>query len=303
MMLAAGCGTTAGRLRFVSSFATQASWSLVVDDRARGAELLIDGRLRDDACDRVRSTIRCELRGLWPGGHTLEVRLPGAVMKRTVLIGHPWPADAARLVFVRATNKDEARQAAEAGADVVIADGDVEDVVAAAHQGGARVAIVADVASVERMSADVVIDAAGGALPADVVARFPEARALPSPARATSLPDAAAAIAEGRAVEVQANAFALLRARRRHAALRSGAAKALAGDGGRRAWELRAASDSVIVAVNDSDGAWAIATSFHPPLDLLGGSASDDKVIVRAHDVGVIIAGHAQSSTPDVTKF
>ena len=35
--------------------------------------------------------IRCELRGLWPGGHTLEVRLPNAVLKRSVLIGKPWP--------------------------------------------------------------------------------------------------------------------------------------------------------------------------------------------------------------------
>jgi hypothetical protein len=293
MMLVSGCGTTAGRLRLISSQATQASWSLVVDDRARGAELLIDGRLRDDACERVRSTIRCELRGLWPGGHTLEMHLPGAVLKRTVLIGKPWPE---RLVFARAASRDEARAAAEAGADVIIAEGDVDDAITGAHQAGARAAVAKDVTLIERGGADAVLDAD---LPADVAQRFPEARRLAAPPRAASLAEAAAAIAQGQPIEVAPNAFALLRARKKHAALQRGDVKTLVSEAGHRAWELHATSDSVIVAINDSDGEWTLKTDFRAPIDLLGGHANEDQITVRARDVGVII----RSPLPDVTRY
>jgi hypothetical protein len=280
-------------LRLISSRATQASWSLVVDDRARGAELLIDGRLRDDACDRVRSTIRCELRGLWPGGHTLEVRLPGAVMKRTVLIGKPWPE---RLVFARAATRDEALAAAQAGADVVIAEGEIDDAITGAHQAGARAAVAGDVTLIERGGADAILD---GTLPADVAERFPEARALAAPPKAPSLAEAAAAIAQGQPVEVAPNAFPLLRARKKHAALQRGQLKTLVSEAGHRAWELRAPSDSVIVAINDSDGEWTLATDFRAPIDLLGGHADAEKITVRARDVGVII----RSPVADSTKY
>jgi hypothetical protein len=293
LLLLSGCGGTAGRLRLVSSVATQASWSFVVDDRARGAALYIDGRLRDDACDRVRSTIRCELRGLWPGGHTLEVRLPAAVMKRTVLIGHPWPE---RLVFARAASKEEARNAAEAGADVIIAEGDVEDAAAAAHQAGARVAVAGDPNAIERLGADAVFDAE---LPADVRTRFPEARVFPAPPRVSTLADAAAAIAEGRPVEVEPNAFPLLRARKKHAALQRGQSNSIASEPGHRAWELHASGDTVIVALNGSDAEWTLATDFRAPIDLLGGHAQDQSITIRPHDVGVII----RSPMPDVTKY
>jgi hypothetical protein len=288
-----GCGSTAGRLRLVSSQATQASWSLVVDDRARGAELLIDGRLRDDACDRVRNTIRCELRGLWPGGHTLEVRLPAAVLKRTVLVGKPWPE---RPVFARAASREEARAAAEAGADVIIAEGEIDDAIAAAHHAGARAAVAQDATLIERAGADAILD---GTLPPELLARFPEARALPMPEKAPSLAAAAAAIAEGRSVEVAPNAFAILRARKKHAALQHGQAQTLVSEPGHRAWELRAPSDAVIVAINDSDGEWTLTTDFRSPIDLLGGHASDEKITLRARDVGVII----RSPLPDVTKY
>lgn len=293
VMMLAGCGTAAGRLRLLSSVATQASWSFVVDDCARGAELLIDGRLRDDACDRVRQTIRCELRGLWPGGHTIEMRLPGAVLKRSVLIGKAWPDC---LLFVRAASKDEARAAAEAGADVIIAEGDVDDAIAGAHQAGARAAVVGDVSAVERASADAILDAT---LPPELSRRFPGARAFPSPPRASNVAEAAAAIAEGRAIEVAFNAFPLLRARKKHAALQKGDSKSLVSEPGHRAWELHAASESVIIAINDSDGEWRLKTEFRAPIDLLGGHANEDTITVRAHDVGVII----RSPMPDITKF
>jgi hypothetical protein len=136
-------------------------------------------------------------------------------------------------------------------------------------------------------------------LPADLAARFPEARALPAPPRAASLADAAAAIAEGRPIEVAPNAFPLLRARKKHAALQRGESKPLVSEAGHRAWELHATSDAVIVAINDSDGEWTLATNFRAPIDLLGGHADQEKITVRARDVGVII----RSPLPDTTRF
>src|SRR5258708_34264379 len=114
LLMLSGCAETGARLRFVSSYATQASWSLVVDDRARAAASWIDGRPRSDDCRRVRTQIRGELRGLWPGGHTVELRTAGALLRRSVLVGRPWPA---KLALVRVRNEDEAEAAAKAGAD------------------------------------------------------------------------------------------------------------------------------------------------------------------------------------------
>lgn len=217
LSLVAGCAETGARLRFVSSVATQASWSFVVDDHAKGAELLIDGRTRLDGCDRVRSQIRCELRGLWPGGHTLELRLPGAVMRRSVLIGRPWPD---KLALVRVRAPEEVEDAARAGADgVVLAGGDWKELADVAHKQGVRVLVVGDASPIEWAGADGVLD---GAIAPALHARFPEARALPSPPEATSEADAARLLASGPAIVTPA-AYPLLRERkRRHGQVPSG---------------------------------------------------------------------------------
>jgi hypothetical protein len=203
------CASTDARLRFVSSYATQASWSLVVDDRARGAEIWIDGRPRTDNCDRVRNEIRCELRGLFPGGHTLELRTAGAVLRRTVLIGAPWRD---KLALVRVKDEDEAEAAAKAGADgVIIVGGNWKPIVDAAHKAGIRALVVGDPGAIEWAGADGVV---GGAIPPPLHARFPEARALPWPPEATS-PDEARALLDRGNVIVTADAFDALRDRRK----------------------------------------------------------------------------------------
>jgi hypothetical protein len=174
------------RLRFVSSYATHASWSFVVDDRARGAQMLIDGRFRYTGCDRAGRTLRCELRGMFPGGHTVELRLPGAVLRRSVLIGRDWPT---RPALVRVGSPDEAKAAARAGADGVIADASLGaetlgDIAEAVHTEGARLFVPADATAIETAGADGVI---GGELPPDVKRLFPEARALSLDAEASKL--------------------------------------------------------------------------------------------------------------------
>jgi len=209
IVVLAGCASSAdSRLRFVSSTATQASWSLVVDDRARGAELWIDGRLRADACDRVRTQIRCELRGIFPGGHTLELRTAGAVLRRTVLIGAPWRET---LALVRVSNEDEAEAAAKAGADaVIIVGGDWKPIVDVAHKSGIRALAVGDAGAIEWAGADGVV---GGEIPPALHARFPEARALPWPPEAKTGDEARALLAHGNVI-LTADTFDALRERR-----------------------------------------------------------------------------------------
>ncbi|HEX4461170.1 MAG TPA: hypothetical protein VIA18_24490, partial [Polyangia bacterium] len=164
------------RLRWISSTATQATWSLVVDDRARAGALLIDGRPRDEDCDRVRSQIRCELRGVWPGGHTFELRIAGAVMRRTVLIGKPWPE---RLALVRVATPEEVEAAAKAGADgILITGGETRSLVNAAHAAGTRAFVWSDATAVEWAGADGII---AGKIPPDIQTRFTEAKGLGTP--------------------------------------------------------------------------------------------------------------------------
>ncbi|MDB4965189.1 MAG: hypothetical protein JWN44_878 [Myxococcales bacterium] len=205
----AGCAATSPRLRFVSSYATQASWSLVVDDRARAAEIWIDGRPRTDGCNRVRTQIRCELRGLWPGGHTVELRTAGALLRRSVLIGRPWPQ---KLALVRVRNEDEAEAAAKAGSDgIIVAGGDWKLIVDAAHKAGVRALVVGDAAAIEWAGADGVLD---GAIPKALQDRFPEARAITTPPEARDADEAQRLLESGSAV-VSATAFDLLRERKR----------------------------------------------------------------------------------------
>jgi hypothetical protein len=205
----AGCASSDGRLRFVSSYATQASWSLVVDDHAKAAQIWIDGRTREDACNRVRSQIRCELRGLWPGGHSVELRTAGAVLRRSVLIGRPW-RDKQALVKVR--SDDETEAAARAGADgVIVVGGDWKIIVDVAHKNGVRALVVGDAGALEWASADGVV---GGEIPRPLHDRFPEARAIAWPPEAKDADEARALLERGSAI-VAANAFDVLKQRRK----------------------------------------------------------------------------------------
>ena len=209
MLLACACASSESRLRFVSSYATQASWSLVVDDSARGGEIWIDGRPRQDNCDRVRSQIRCELRGLFPGGHTVELRTAGAVLRRSVLVGTPW-RDKQALVRVR--DEDEAEAAAKAGADgVIIVGGDWKPIVDTAHKAGIRALVVGDAGAIDWAGADGVV---GGSIPPALHARFPEARAFPWPPEAKTTDEARALLERGNVI-ITPDAFEALRDRRK----------------------------------------------------------------------------------------
>ena len=352
LVLLAGCApavrpnaTIDGRLRFVASQATQASWSFRVDDHARGGELLVDGRPRDEGCARAGRELRCELRGLFPGGHVVELRLPGALLRRSVLIGKPWPE---RPVLVRAASPEEAAQAVDAGADGVILDArnspsaaDLSELVDVVHAHSARAVVAGDPRSIESAGADALL---GDPVPPELTARFPEARTLvvdgaashaldgavapppdgaaghppdgaathpsdgaaPHPldghdldallgasglVEARGLSSAALALAAPHGAIVERAAFPLLSARKRHASLRTGAAKAFAVEPGRVGVKLEQGRDEALVLVNAADAPW----SLHPPAlvapqSLVGAPASGDGALtVAAHDVSVLL--------------
>jgi hypothetical protein len=310
-----GCGTTDGRLRFLSSQATQASWSFVIDDRARGAEVLIDGRWRSDGCSRAGVQVRCELRGLFPGGHTLEVRLPAAVMKRSVVVGRPWSP---RPAFVHVRDADEAERAAKAGADGVVVDpGALEpaDVIDAAHKHGAR-ALVKDLSLIELASADGVI----GEIPAELKRRFPEARAFSMDEnasqavqlfvdggsdaaalqgalaaargliRGTGLLGGAAAMAGSSGALVDAKALPILDGRRRHASLREGKPQDVKSEGARYGVTFVKGGDATTLLLNGGKEPWRVEAALPTsPIDLLGGTLDGNAVTVAPHDVALLV--------------
>jgi hypothetical protein len=310
-----GCGTTDGRLRFLSSQATQASWSFVIEDRARGAEILIDGRWRGDGCNRAGVQVRCELRGLFPGGHTVEVRLPAAVLKRSVVVGRPWSA---RPAFVRVRDPDEAAAAAQKGADGVVVDPSAlepADVIDAAHKHGAR-ALVKDPSLIELAAADGVI----GELPAPLRRRFPEARgfsmdeaasqavqlfvdggsgaaALESAlsaatglVRGVGLLGGAAALAGPSGALVDQKALPILDGRKRHASLREGKPQDVKSEGARYAVTFVKGGDASTLLLNGGKEPWRVEAALPTsPVDLLGGTLDGNAVTVAPHDVALLV--------------
>ncbi len=307
------------------SQATQASWSFAVDDHARGATLMVDGRLRATGCDRAGREMRCELRGLFPGGHTVELRLPGAVLRRSVVIGRPWPA---RPALVRVRSVDEARAVADAGADGVVAAAalgveTLQDIADAVHAKSVRLLVAGDASMIERAGADGVIDAA---LPPDVARRFPEALALTIDTKASALaaawklgalppPDAmsastglveapgliagALALLSPHGAILSKEAFSLLGPRKRHVALRAGAHAITTASNSRLGFTLTK-GEVVAILVNADPAPWVYkAETPYSPLDLLGSPVKDDAVTIQPNDVAMLIA----SPQPDKTRF
>jgi hypothetical protein len=328
-----GCeGSGASRLRWVSSTPAGAAWSFVVDDHGQGATVLVDERPRVTACDRAGRTLRCQLRGLFPGGHTVEARVSGAVLRRSALLGRSWPE---RPLMIRARTPAEVRGAADADAAILPGDHpDLPALVEDAHRAGIRaLAECADeacgTAAVERAGADGVLGPSAGASDS-----FPETRAFSidkptsatlsaalAEARVPPLPGsgvldtrgplgAALAIAAGHAavvdVEPQQSPTALPNlnaARRRHAALARGTSEPVAVEGalpGQAAFRLRWKKDEVLVLVNLTTTPWAVRPpGIVRPLDLLGSSLRDGVLEVRARDVALVIP----TPGPDPTQF
>jgi hypothetical protein len=330
LLLLSGCAGEAGRLRFVSSHPSGAAWSFVVDDRARGAQLLIDGRFRYEGCNRAGRELRCELRGLWPGGHSVELRLPGAVLRRSVVLGRPWPT---RPMLVRVADVRSAVAAAEAGADGVIVDGtraqpghaapaELAEIVEAAHGKGVRVAARGPADLVETAGVDALVDAP---LPSDLQARFPEARALTVDAAASAAADAftsgtmppriweakglvaahgllgggLALLAPAGAI-VDSAAFALLDARRRHAALRTGGSEMMTAEPSHLGARLTAGDDRVLLLINADTTPWIVGVEIEDALDLLGTRIEEGKfAAVAPRDVALVI----RNPQPEKTRY
>jgi hypothetical protein len=315
LLLLAGCGTVDGRLRFVSSQATLASWSFVIDDRARGAELLIDGRYRADGCNRAGRQLRCELRGMFPGGHTVEVRLPAAVLKRSVLVGKPWPA---RPAFVTVRDAEEAISAAKAGADGVIIDEktlEPQEVVDAAHKHNTR-ALVHDPALIELAAADGLV---GVTASPEIQRRFPQVRSFvidetvtqavaaftaggdatalketlaraTGIARGVGLVAAAAALTSEKGAIVDKSALGILDGRKRHKSLREGKLQDLKLDGPRYGVTFVAGSDATTLLINAGSEPWRVEPSLPvSPIDLLGATLDGAAISVAPHDVALLV--------------
>jgi hypothetical protein len=311
-------------MRYMRSQATQATWSFVIDDHASGATLLVDGRPRFTGCNRAGRELRCELFGMFPGGHTIEVRLPGAVMRRSTVIGRPWPA---RPALVRVRTPEEAQAAAQAGADGVIASAELgvellQDIADAAHAKSARMFVASDSTMVERAGADGVID---GPLEEDVKRRFPEALALLRDLEASTLaaawkpgalPDAARlgaasgmveapglvggalALLSPRGAIVDKAAFPLLGPRRRHDALRTGAHAITVAEPARLGFTLSHRGATLAVLVNAGGEPWKLRPPAPAnPLDLLGSHVENEEVTIAPQDVALLITTPARDKT------
>ena len=333
-LAASGCADNGPSMRLYSSSPAGATWSLVVEDRARAGQLLIDGRPRFGGCDRAGVMLRCELRGMFPGGHTVELRLAGRVLRRSAVLGGGVPE---RAILVRARDLATVAGAAHAAADgVAIPEGleplAFEELVEAAHKAGIRAFIEAapahpDDATISAAIERYALDGAVGATIAPGVARrFPQAKAMQidrdgsslfASHRANPLPLAtlvkgtglldtqgalqlSLAMAAGRAAITDGGGFALMSLRRRHKALREGTATALVDDGLRRAIRMAAGGDAVTLVQNAGAEAWTPTIELPPvPIDLLGGPMSPTGPTVPPGDVAAILA----SPDPDRTRY
>jgi hypothetical protein len=308
----------------VSSVTSQASWSFVLEDRGKGAQIYIDGRTRELGCSRAGVQLRCQLQGMWPGGHSVELRLPGAVLRRTALVGKPWPE---RPVLVRVQNAAEAHDAARAGADGVLfaaADpAEAQPVVDAAHLAGARAVVAGPASLVETAGADGVLE---GELPPRIRTRFDDARRFlvdeagsravaafvgGGDSGALEAVRAADRMVEGRGLLggalallgpagaiVDRAAFPLLDGRKRHGALRSGTIAEAVADGRRLKMVLTAKNDRVTVLVNGGPEPWQVEVP-GGVLDLLGSSIAGGTLTLKGNDVALLLP----VGTPDATRY
>jgi hypothetical protein len=323
-LLWAACSAHAPRLRLVSSETELATWSFVVEDPAGAAQILIDGRPRVDACRRAGLMLRCELRGLFPGGHTLELRLAGGVLRRSAFIGPAW---ATRPILVRGRDAATIAGAAHAGADGVLIPwamepAAIDELVEAAHKGGIRILVDTPIAvgdalaeRIERYGLD---GAIGASLSANAARRFPSVRTFtideaasralasnlagePLPldrlAQGTGLIDAHGALGlglamlAGRAAIAEGASFTLLGVRKRHRALREGTTTVLADDGLRRAVRLQAGGDAVTLVTNTGKEPYTPTVEMPPsPIDLLGGHVAGGEPVVAPGDVAAVLA-------------
>lgn len=328
----AGCAgfVNTPRMRLVSSEATVATWSFVVEDRGGAAQLLIDGRPRVVGCDRAGVTLRCELRGMFPGGHTVELRLAGSVLRRSTVVGAPLPS---RPLLVRVRDLDAVVEAGRAGADGVVMPAGleqsaIEELVDGAHKASLRVFIEGSEAQTAGSVARYALDGVLGA-PIDALTQkhFPSAHALWLDEAAThalsssegGLPlplaqlghgdglldthgalQVGLAIIVGRGAIIDARAFPLLAVRRRHKALREGTSSILVDDGLHRAVRLAAGADAVTLVCNAGADPYTPRIELPAvPIDLLGGPMTPGGPIVPPGELAAILA----SPDPDRTHY
>ena len=332
VVLLAGCANfvTTPRMRLVSSEATQATWSFVVEDRGGAAQLLIDGRPRASGCARAGVALRCELRGLFPGGHTVELRLAGSVLRRSTVVGSPLPA---RPLLVRARDLATVVDAGHAGADGIVMPAGlepsaIEEIVEGAHKTSLRVFVEGEATQTAGLIARHALDGLVGApIDAETQRRFPSAHslwidqtaslALASGRDGVAVPmaslgagdgllethgalQAGLALAAGRGALVDGGAFRLVAVRRRHKALREGTPSVLMDNGVHRAVRMTSGADAVLLVFNAGNDRWAPTLELPPaPIDLLGGPMNASGPTVPSGDLAAILA----SPDPDRTRY
>ena len=167
------------RLRLLASNTSRATWVFSIEDHAQSGSFFFDGRPRPDACVRRGRRLECQLRGLFPGGHTFELRLPGALLRRSAVIGVAWPEHP---LLTTARLPADVAQAADARLDGIVIPRDavsedaVRELVWAAHGRGLRAFVEGDSSWIERAGADGSAGIEG--LPPELARRYPGARAL-----------------------------------------------------------------------------------------------------------------------------
>ena len=316
-----GCGDTLPppRMAFRASSPTDGAWAFSITDHSGAAQLLLDDRYRGDICRRVGQELRCEIRGLFPGGHTVEVRLPGAVLHRSALIGVPWPK---RPLLVEVRSVEQATAAARAGADCLLYTGEdvtlAADLALAAHANGARLAIALPGSAIAATGADAVW---ARALDPETKRRFPETRELIPHANPQLLAELAApgepiawqrvldAVGVVQAIDpatvklaplgllapagllVDEKNLDLVKARRKQAALRDGKPTLKLEQPRRAVVEFQLGRHSTLWVANlDPVEEWRfVPDGVAQPLDLLGGSLDGEAIRIRPSDFSLIV--------------